>query len=292
MSLSRRPSAMFHPFPASRSLAPRTMAREPQTLRRVATALGWAIIPPMRIPRLHHPRPLRSGEEIRLNRGQARHVDRVLRLSPGDAISLFDGDGNEHCGRLTSISRGAVVVAVGEAISARPESDLPVCLLQGVCRGTKMDLVIQKATELGVARIAPISCERSVVRLDTQRIERRLTHWRGVAVAAAEQSGRARVPEIRPPAMLDAAISSQTVDGACVLLSPTAERGLGSLPQAPGGVNLLIGPEGGLTEAERDIARGHGFEEYTLGPRILRTETAALTALALVQFLRGDLNGR
>ena len=245
----------------------------------------------MRVPRLYHPGPLHDGAELRLNRDQATHVERVLRLSSGDAVKLFDGDGNEHNGRLMSIARNAVVVAVGAAISARPESRLRACLLQGICRGPRMDLVIQKATELGVARIAPVSCERSVVRLDAQRGERRLAHWRGVAVAAAEQCGRARLPMIDPPARLDEAIAGLT-DGVRILLSPAAERGLGSLPDAVSDISLLIGPEGGLTDAERAAAGEQGFEEYALGPRILRTETAALTALALVQFLRGDLDGR
>jgi 16S rRNA (uracil1498-N3)-methyltransferase len=245
----------------------------------------------MRIPRLYHPGPLQDGAEIRLHRDQATHVQRVLRLASGDAVNLFDGDGNESRGRLVSLARNGVVVAVGEAVSARPESGLRACLLQGICRGPRMDLVIQKATELGVARIAPVSCERSVIRLDAQRGERRLAHWRGVAVAAAEQCGRARLPRIDPPATLDDVMASLTADGIRILLCPTADRGLGSLPVAADDISLLIGPEGGLTDAERAAAREQGFEEYALGPRILRTETAALTALALLQFLRGDLDG-
>ena len=130
-----------------------------------------------------------------------------------------------------------------------------------------------------------------MVRLDAQRGERRLAHWRGVAVAAAEQCGRARLPRIDPPATLDDVRASLTADGIRILLCPTADRGLGSLPVAADDISLLIGPEGGLTDAERAAAREQGFEEYALGPRILRTETAALTALALLQFLRGDLDG-
>jgi 16S rRNA (uracil1498-N3)-methyltransferase len=246
----------------------------------------------MRIPRLYHPGPLDEGSEIRLNRDQAVHAEKVLRLSPGDAVDLFDGQGKEHRGRIIALSRHAVVVAVAEALSARPESGLRVCLLQGICRGARMDLVIQKATELGVSRILPISCERSVVRLDARRSERRLAHWHGIAIAAAEQCGRAHLPTVEAPAALAGALGGLPENGRRVLLSPTADRGLGSLPVAPRDIGLLIGPEGGLTDGERALAREHGFEEYALGPRILRTETAALAALTVVQFLRGDLDGR
>jgi 16S rRNA (uracil1498-N3)-methyltransferase len=246
----------------------------------------------MRVPRLYHPGPLRDGAEVLLNREQATHAERVLRLSAGDAVQLFDGDGHEHAGRLISLARNAVRVAVGEAIGARPESGLHSCLLQGICRGPRMDLVIQKATELGVARISPVCCERSVVRLDEQRAARRLAHWQGIAIAAAEQCGRARLPRIDPPAGLADALDRLAADGQRILLSPAADRGFGSLPPGAEDISLLIGPEGGMTDAERTIAREQGFEEYALGPRVLRTETAALTALAVVQFLRGDLDSR
>ena len=245
----------------------------------------------MRVPRLYHPGPLHDGAEVLLARDQATHVERVLRLSCGDAVNLFDGDGHEHGGQLVSLARNAVRVAVGAAISARPESGLRSSLLQGICRGPRMDLVVQKATELGVTRIVPVRCERSVVRLDEQRAARRLAHWRGVAIAAAEQCGRARLPAIDAPAGLTDALASVAADGQRVLLSPDAGRGLGALPRDGNGISLLIGPEGGMTNTERAIAREHGFEEYALGPRVLRTETAALTALAVLQFLRGDLDG-
>jgi len=245
----------------------------------------------MRTPRLYHSGPLDDGAEIRLNRDQAVHVERVLRLSAGDEVKLFDGNGSEHRGRLVSVSRNTVVVTVGEAISVRPESGLPICLLQGICRGPRMDLVIQKATELGVARIVPVQCERSVVRLDARRGERRVAHWLGIAIAAAEQCGRATLPLIDAPGGLNNAIDGLAEGSTRLLLSPTARRGLGALPPEPIHVSLLVGPEGGLTDGELELARERGFEEYALGPRILRTETAALTALAVVQFLRGDLDG-
>jgi 16S rRNA (uracil1498-N3)-methyltransferase len=246
----------------------------------------------MRIPRLYYPGPLDEGTQIRLKRDQAVHAERVLRLSQGDAVDLFDGHGKEHRGQIVALSRNAVVVAVAEALSTRPESGLRVCLLQGICRGARMDLVIQKATELGVSRVLPISCARSVVRLDARRAERRLAHWRGIAIAAAEQCGRACLPTVEAPAALGESLAGLAEDGTRLLLSPTADRGLGSLPVAPQEIDLLIGPEGGLTDDERALAREYGFEEYALGPRILRTETAALAALTVVQFLRGDLDGR
>lgn len=246
----------------------------------------------MRIPRLYHPGPLNEGSEIELQRDQARHVERVLRLSPGDAIDLFDGRGSEHRGRISSLSRNKVLVAVSERLEPRPESSRSISLLQGICRGPRMDLVIQKATELGVTRISPATCERSVVKLDARRAESRLEHWRGVSIAAAEQCGRAYLPLMDRPATLADVLTGLPAESSRLLLSPTADRGLGSLPDAPREIMLLVGPEGGLTDDEQALAREHGFEDYSLGPRILRTETAALTALAIVQFLRGDLNGR
>ncbi len=170
-----------------------------------------------------------------------------------------------------------------------PDSPLAVTLLQGVARGERMDLVVQKATELGVARIVPVLAARSVVRLDVRQAQRRLEHWHAVSVSACEQSGRGRPPVIEAPAALDEALQLLPAQGCRVTLSPGAGTPLTSLADGTASIALLIGPEGGLTDAEVRLAADAGFEPRSLGPRILRTETAALAALAVLQAVGGDL---
>ncbi len=244
----------------------------------------------MRVSRIYHPPPIRTGEQLELGSEAAAHVQRVLRLGPGDGLQLFDGVGNEFAANIASLTRGRCQVIVAEPIPAVAESQLKTLLLQGICRGQRMDLVIQKATELGVHRILPLRCERSVVRLSDERGERRRQHWQAVSIAAAEQCGRAQLPRIEAPCSLTQAMTQLPGHGLRILLSPEADKGLEKLP--PGDeVALLVGPEGGLTSAEQAEALGAGFASFAMGPRILRTETAALTALAIVQFLHGDLGG-
>lgn len=242
----------------------------------------------MRVSRIYHPPPIRTGEQLELGSEAAAHVQRVLRLGPGDKLQLFDGLGNEFAAKVASLARGRCQVVVAESVTAVAESQLKTLLLQGICRGQRMDLVIQKATELGVHRILPVHCERSVVRLSHERGERRRQHWQAVAIAAAEQCGRAQLPLIESPCSLSLALTQLPPTSLRILLSPKADTGLEKLP-AGDEVALLVGPEGGLTATEQSEALGADFASFAMGPRVLRTETAALTALAIVQFLHGDL---
>jgi 16S rRNA (uracil1498-N3)-methyltransferase len=182
-------------------------------------------------------------------------------------------------------------VRVQKSEPVRTESSLSVILMQGICRGQKMDFVIQKATELGVNSILPLRCERSVVRLQGERALRRREHWFGIATGAAEQCGRAVVPQVHSAVSFDEAVATLPQDAPRLLLDPKAEEGLGQQAPASGVMVLLAGPEGGLTPAERRGALQAGFIGARLGPRVLRTETAALAALSVLQYLYGDLGG-
>jgi 16S rRNA (uracil1498-N3)-methyltransferase len=234
--------------------------------------------------------PLALGSVVDLPEGVATHLLRVLRLGPGDPVTLFNGDGHDYRARLLDGGKRAARAELVERVAVERESPLPVVLLQGVARGEKMDLILQKACELGVAAVQPVQSERSEVRLDGERAARREAHWLGVLQAAAEQSGRARVPALWPLRPLHAALA-ELPPGLRLLLSPHAEGGLRSLPVPAAGtpVQLLIGPEGGLGERDLAMAGAAGFRSLRMGPRVLRTETAGLTALALLQGLWGDL---
>ena len=244
----------------------------------------------MQVPRLHVDLPLAAGGRITLPDTAGHHVARVLRLGAGDALTVFDGRGGEYRATLVRVSRAAVEVDLGAHDPVDRESALAVELGQGICRGARMDLVVQKATELGVGTIRPIVCERTVVKLDPARAERRLAHWRAIAVHAAQQSGRTRVPVVAEVEALDAWLA-RAGTGPAFVLSPRAGASLSDLPPpAPGEpVRLLVGPEGGLSPREVERAGAAGFAGLRLGPRVLRTETAALAALAALQARWGDL---
>jgi 16S rRNA (uracil1498-N3)-methyltransferase len=243
----------------------------------------------MRIPRLHVEQPLGEGVEIRLPEAAARHARAVLRLKPGAEVVVFDGRGAAHEGRVLRASKDGTWVVVGEALGGSVEPDLTVTLALGVSRGERMDLAVQKAVELGVARIQPLATERSVVRLDEDRAARRRSHWEGVAAGACEQCGRNQVPLVAPVTSLQTWLETGE-DGLKLMPDPHAETGLGGIPgPTHGRVILLIGPEGGLSEPERALAIRHGFVGVRLGPRVLRTETAVIAALSAVMVLWGDL---
>ncbi len=249
----------------------------------------------MQVPRLHIDLPLAAGRRITLPEVAGHHVARVLRLRAGDALTVFDGRGGEYRATLARVSRAAVVADVGAHEPADRESPLVVELGQGICKGDRMDLVVQKATELGVGIIRPIVCERTVVKLDVRldpgRAERRLAHWRAIAVHAAQQSGRTRVPEIAGIEHPDAWLARSPGAGPAFVLSPDADASLADFapPAAGEPVRLLVGPEGGLSPREIERARAAGWTGLRLGPRVLRTETAALVALAALQAGWGDL---
>jgi 16S rRNA (uracil1498-N3)-methyltransferase len=245
----------------------------------------------VRLTRVYVDAPLAAGKRVILEGNAASHVTRVLRLRVGEALTLFNGAGGEYAASIDAARGGRLTVAVGEPRAVERESPLTLTLAQGVSRGERMDLVVQKATELGVSGIVPLFTERSVVRLGAQQAERKLNHWRAIAIAACEQSGRNRLPNVAPPVSLADLLRSgaDREGGTRLLLSPGASSRLDALPRPATSVTVLIGPEGGLTNAEQEAAVAAGFLPVRLGPRVLRTETAAIAALTLLQREFGDL---
>lgn len=241
---------------------------------------------PMRLPRVYLDSTLEPGTELRLPDGPARHLTQVLRLTTDDALACFNGDGYDRAARLVNHGRQGVVLAIGEAGEPEPLTDLSIHLAIGISRGERMDFAIQKAVELGVAGIWPLFTERSMVQLKGERLERRHGHWQGVLIGACEQSGRRRLPTLATARTLEEWLA-QNPPGA-LLLDPRAPRSLTQLARPGPTVTLLIGPEGGLSPRERDLAARHGVSGVRLGPRILRTETAPLAAIAVIQALWGD----
>jgi 16S rRNA (uracil1498-N3)-methyltransferase len=249
----------------------------------------------VRLTRVYVDAPLASGQRVNLPPGAAAHLTRVLRLGRGDALTVFNGQGGEYPAEIVAVNGGQVTIALGEHRALERESPLAITLAQGISRGERMDLVLQKATELGVAQLVPLLTERSVVRLDALKSQRKLNHWRAIAVAACEQSGRNHLPQIAAPValadFLRAAREAPEHDGGLtrVLLSPDAARGIEQIEARPSALTVLIGPEGGFTEEEQAQALAGGFAAVRFGPRVLRTETAAIAALALLQGRFGDL---
>ncbi|MDT0498037.1 16S rRNA (uracil(1498)-N(3))-methyltransferase [Algiphilus sp. W345] len=232
--------------------------------------------------------PLASGVRVDLPAPAFRHAVQVLRLREADPLTLFNGDGQDYLARLGKVTKRAAQAEILESIPRSNESRLSLTLVQGVSKGERMDWAIQKAVELGVARIAPVITERCNVKLDAERWDRKLDHWRGVVISACEQSGRARLPELDGVMPLRDWLSRPRRPLALVL-DPTAERTLDSFVGEPPSAELLIGPEGGLSDKEVALAAQAGFDRLKLGPRVLRTETAALTAIAVLQARFGDL---
>lgn len=238
-------------------------------------------------PRFHCPPPLAEGQLLDLPPRAAHHAARVLRLAPGDPLVLFSGEGGEFAAQVVAAARGAVKVRVGAHRSGDRESPLALTLAQALLSGEKMDLVIQKAVELGAARVQPLATARDVARLAGERAGKRLAHWQAVAVAACEQCGRNRVPEVAPVQGLARWLGAAP-GAARFVLAPGAGAGLRALDPPAGPAVLLVGPEGGLAPEELAAAEAAGFRRLTLGPRVLRTETAGLAALAALQALWGD----
>ena len=244
----------------------------------------------MRLTRVYVDMALSPGGEVLLPESAAAHLSRVLRLGIGDECVLFNGDGHDYAARIVALGKRELRVAIDNASAADNESPLRITLLQGVARGEKMDLILQKATELGVAAIAPLWSQRSEVRLDEARTEKRLAHWRGVVTSACEQCGRARVPQVAAPLSLAAALNALPAGGVRLILDPDGELALATLAVDRNvGVVLAVGPEGGWSDVDREQLRGAGFQGLKLGPRILRTETAGLAAISALQSRFGDL---
>jgi 16S rRNA (uracil1498-N3)-methyltransferase len=242
----------------------------------------------MSTPRFYCPTLLQPGHIVSLPANAAIHACRVLRLLTGDAVVLFNGDGNDYACRLASVQKSEVAAEVLSVQQVMRESPLKIALAQAISAGDRMDFTIQKAVELGVTAIQPIASQRSVVKLAGERADKRREHWQQVATSACEQSGRAIVPMVAAPLSLANWLAALPSYSTRITLSPTAEKTLHELPKPDGEICLLIGPEGGLTAQEIELATMHGFTAVQLGKRILRTETAALTALAAIQTLWGD----
>ncbi|MEO8401213.1 MAG: 16S rRNA (uracil(1498)-N(3))-methyltransferase [Gammaproteobacteria bacterium] len=239
--------------------------------------------------RIYQAIPLSVGSVIQLDESATHHLARVLRASVNDAVIIFNGQGGEYSGVITRIDKKSVTVSIHEHATRDAESPLNIWLAQGISRGEKMDYTIQKAVELGVKKIIPLFTERCNVKLDNERSEKRLLHWQSIVVSACEQSGRNRIPEILQPQSLDAWLETVQADY-CFVLSPHTDQKLKTLavPQQAS-VVLLIGPEGGLSEREIERARLRNFLPLNLGPRILRTETAAVAAITSLQCCFGDM---
>lgn len=241
----------------------------------------------MRLSRLYVPHGLKQGGLCPLDTETAHYLRDVLRLDAGDALTVFDGTGGEYAAEVAAVGRREVALRVEEFRDRDAESPLRVALGLGVTRGERMDYAVQKAVELGVARIAPLMTERCVVRLDAARWTQRAAHWRKVVISACEQCGRNRPPELDEPVKLATWLGAQS--GLRLFCDPRASIGLRELAHPAGSVCLLAGPEGGFSPEERESARAAGFTPVCLGPRVLRAETAALAALAALQALWGDL---
>ena len=233
--------------------------------------------------------PLQINTIVQLSESAAAHASKALRLEVGDEATLFNGDGFDYRCTLTSVKKNAVGAHIISAEKVNSESPLDITLLQAISSGHRMDFTIQKAVELGVKLIQPINSQRSVVKLNAERAEKRTEHWQKIAISACEQSGRAFVPKVLPPLALDRWLSLNPQQQELrIQLNPTGAKHLAEISKPANGVTLLIGAEGGLSPEEIDTAAKNGFESVLLGPRILRTETAALTAIAAMQTLWGD----
>lgn len=232
--------------------------------------------------------PFAAGERVPLPPFSAEHLTRVLRLADGAAVTCFNGDGYDYAATLRTRGK-ATVIELGERGPAPPESPLAITLVQSVARGEKMDFILQKATELGVARIVPVVSERTEVRLDEDRADKRRVHWQRVVESACEQCGRARIPPVDAATSLARyAEAAQRESGAKLVLHPEGGPRLGEL-EAVDAITVAVGPEGGWSDRDLSMFATAGFERLALGPRILRTETAGIAAIAMLQSRFGDL---
>lgn len=242
----------------------------------------------MPISRFYCPHRLGPGQTLDLPTDAAHHAAKVLRMEAGHELTLFNGEGGEYTATITHISKNGVTVKTSGFHEREIESPLVITLAQAISSGDKMDYTLQKAVELGVNHIQPLASERCVVKLAGERAEKRVRHWQQVVISACEQCGRNRVPEVAPVQPLLHWLANLSPETQHLMLAPGAQHSLGELPAPTTPVTLLIGPEGGLSPNEIRAAESRGFIPVRLGPRVLRTETAALTALAAMQTLWGD----
>ncbi|MFI2812225.1 MULTISPECIES: 16S rRNA (uracil(1498)-N(3))-methyltransferase [Microbulbifer] len=246
----------------------------------------------MRVPRIYSHEPLAGRTEIELDEGASRHLVKVLRLQAGRPLVLFDGHGGEYSAELAEAGKRARVRLL-DWVEGDRQSPLALTLAIGISRGDRFDWVVQKATELGVARIQPLFTERCEVKLKGERLEKKLAHWQQVAISACEQCARNRVPEVSTPQKFSGYLGDAGADSDLKLvLHHRTEKHLRDLESEhgrPGSALLLVGPEGGLSAAEIDAALAQDFLPLRLGPRVLRTETAPVAALSVLQYQWGDL---
>lgn len=241
----------------------------------------------MRLSRIYTPQPLGNDTSLVLNDETAHYVSKVLRMRPGELISLFNGTDGERLALIQLVDKKSVTVLLQETVPCQADPRLPIHLGLGLSRGERMDYAIQKATETGVSSITPLLTERCEVKLKDERTENRLKHWERVAISACEQSGRCAVPVIHPPVTLTAWLQEAHA-AACYVLDHRTELTLNTTTVAPPSVSFLVGPEGGLSEDEITAANAQGFASVRIGPRVLRTETAPIVAITLAQHLWGD----
>jgi len=239
-------------------------------------------------PRFYCPARLSPGSVLDLPETAAHHASRVLRLQPGDVVTLFNGDGQDYRAELLRIRKEGVSAKVSGLTAVNNEAPFRVTLAQAISAGDRMDFTLQKAVELGVHAIQPLAAERSVVKLSGERAEKRVQHWQNVVISACEQSGRAVVPEVASPMPLMQWLGNNSDERLNLMLSPTAESTLHDLQPENRPICLLIGCEGGFSPAEVRAAESAGYHPVRLGTRVLRTETAALAALSAMQTLWGD----
>ena len=248
----------------------------------------------MRIPRIYTDQPLSCDSSVVVDGSGARHLSSALRMKVGQTITLFNGEGGEYSAELTQVGKNSVTAAVLQHLEIDRESPLKLHLAIGVSRGERMDLIVQKAAELGATEITPLFTERTEVKLNGERLEKRVRHWQQIAISACEQCQRNRVPRVNRPTPLNqwlAGAESQNQQLKLVLHHRT-EQSLGDLSNdfpSAAELCLLVGPEGGLGEGEIETAINNGFRPLALGPRVLRTETAPLAAISIVQSLWGDM---
>ena len=241
----------------------------------------------MRIPRVYTPNPLEPNTSVTLDEGTAHYLGKVLRMKAGRELILFNGQGGEYPASLLDLSKKQATVTLGNKVDIDRESPLHSHLAIGLSRGERWDLVLQKATELGVTEITPLLTERGEVKLTAERLEKKFQHWQSIIVSACEQCQRNKLPALHRPTRYDTFLA-QAHQGTGLVLHHRSEKTLQSLSPNKA-CCILVGPEGGLTEEEINLAHHSGFESLTLGPRVLRTETAPLAALTALQLYWGDL---
>lgn len=243
----------------------------------------------MRIPRFYLPLPLQTGQTLELPAETFRHAIQVLRLNAGEALILFNGEGGEYLAQLENVSKRSATVLLASHTPSAPESPLHLTLVQAIIKPDKMDFALQKAVELGVTSIQPLITQRSVVRIGKEQTDKKRSHWQGIVQAACEQSGRTRLPEVAAPQILDDWLATP-FSGSRLILAPGDFPRIHALPtDLPTPIAVLIGPEGGFSDEEVAQCLQAGVAAVSLGPRILRAETASTATLALLQQRYGDL---